>query len=237
MLYHIPRPAARPGGRDGFTLAELLVVMLIMGLLMGILFPILGVVRQKMQAARSNVRKETIAQGIVTYKMVHRDRYPGQSDPQYWEVASYNYTGSQVLAAHLYGYYDETDTWKALGKTGPYWKIEEDNPEPASVGYSPYEAGMLMDIGSDKNFLSDFFSSPKPFAYYPSAPGVGRLQFVFEMNDSFTGSTSTALKTNITDDRYGTSSDTPFNDGEFLLIGAGPDRRYFTPDDIHNWTN
>lgn len=227
MFYHVPRPVARWGGRDGFTLAELLVVMLIMGLLMGILFPILGVVRQKMQAARSNVRKETLAQGIVTYKMVHRNRYPGQSDPEKWEGT---FTGSQVLAAHMYGYYREDDP-------APYAAILLDNPEPASVGYSPYEASMLMDIGSDKNFLSDFFSSPKPFAYYPSAPGVGRLQFVFEMNDRFTGSTADALKINITDDRYGTSSDTPFNDGEFLLIGAGPDRQYFTPDDVHNWTN
>ena len=215
-------------GAVGFTLTEVLVVMLILSLLLGILMPIIGVVRLRLQVARSKVRVETLANGVHSFALEHNGRFPGQSDTELWDTV---YTGSQVLAAHMFGYYDDS-----VDVVDAYHNIELDNPQPGTTGYMTYDGSMLFHCGSDKNFLSDHFNAPKPVAYYPAGGGVGTGQFRFVLNSIFTGSTKKTFGHHIKDTGYGASGK-PYNNNEFLLIGPGADRIYFNEDDVHNWTN
>ena len=213
----------------GFTLTEVLVVMLILGLLMGILMPIIGVVRLRMQVGRSQVRKETISNAVVQFHMDYH-YYPGQMDIDTWEGV---YTGSQALAAHLFGYHDPA-------QADPYEDVQLENPNPSSSsGYITWTPDMLFHRGDgamDRNFLSDAFNTPKPLAYYPSGGGVGTAQFSYDLNSAFTGSNVTSFGNHIEDYSHGTA-DIPYNDGGFLLIGPGADRIYFNEDDVHNWAD
>lgn len=238
MRYHMEQRGSRQLGERGFTLAELLVVMLILGSLMAILMPIVSVVREKMQNAKSRTRIATIDRAVETYKLVHRTFYPGQEDINAWEpqmdvspLPAGTYTGSQILAAHLLGYYE-------AGASDPYHKIAQSNPEPSSTQYMNWEPGMLMDRGSDadgRNCLADAFATPMPVAYYPSGGGVGTAQFRFYQNSIFTGSTINIFEKHIADDSYGGSEEMPYRNNEFLLIAPGVDREYFNEDDVHNW--
>jgi len=223
---HRQHAGGRAGG-GGFTLTEVLVVMLILSLLMGILMPIIGVVRLRLQVARSRVRVETLDHGVRSFALEHNGRFPGQADTELWDTV---YTGSQVLAAHMFGYYDSANV------AAPYHNVELDNPQPGTTAYMTYDDSMLLHHDSDNNFLSDHFNAPKPVAYYPAGGGVGTGQFRFALNSIFTGSTESAFGVYIKDTSYGVSG-TPYNNNEFLLIGPGADRAYFNEDDAHNWTN
>jgi len=229
------------GDRFGFTLAEVLVVMLILGMLMGILMPVIGVVQLKMQAARSKTRIAVIDRGVTSYKLAN-NMYPGQADFNKWQppdgatdpLPAGKYTGSQVVAAHLFGYYDPA-------AADPYHNATESNPGASRTAYCPWQPGMLMHRDSTntakRNYLSDDFSTPKPIAYYPSGNGAGKDEFRFSDNSVITGKTDIIFWNYIKDTKYAGGEDRPVNHNDFLLIGPGPDRFYFTEDDVHNWGN
>ncbi len=235
MRYKRPTRRARKA-RKGFTLVEVLIVMLILALLMTILMPVIGVVLLQVQFARSQLRVITLAGAVSIYKTENGTWYPGQVDSKKWKG---KYTGSQVLAAHMFGFYDPENV------SDPYENVKESNPEPATTPYMTYKEGMLMSGSTNSdtnNRLSDDYSTPRPIAYYPSGGGIGRAQFDFDCNSDFTSSASADLdaaeakfEAFISDGNYSVNDDVPYNDGEFLLIGPGNDRAYFGEDDVHNW--
>lgn len=227
-----------------FTLIELMVVVMILSLLMTILIPTIGPMLQSIQKAKTRARIISLQGAADSYQAQH-GMYPGQEDLDIWgaseEVAGDpKYTGTQVLAAHLFDYYDDTP-----GATDPYANCNLDNPEP-KTSYGHYEPGMLDDFppvsgtGDDiKNCISDTFSTPHPIVYYPSGSGQGPAQFAYALNQQLTGKGRASKFTSfITDDSLRTpsgASETPFKNGMFLLISPGPDSAFFTEDDIKNW--
>jgi prepilin-type N-terminal cleavage/methylation domain-containing protein len=219
-----------------FTLIELMVVVMILALLMTILIPTIGPMLQMMQKLQTRARIMSLQGGIESYQQQH-GVYPGQEDMDLWTGT---YTGSQVLAAHLFEYYDDT-----VGVEDPYAKVLLDNPEPTSK-YANYEPDILdafpdVNGGDDlPNCLTDTFSNPHPIVYYPSGSGQGTSQFSYALNSQLTGiGRSGDFTSFITDDTLKTPNttgiDVPFKNEMFLLISPGPDGVFFTEDDIKNW--
>ena len=228
---------------QAFTLIELMVVVMILALLMTILIPTVGPMLEGIQKANTKARIVSLQAGIDKFQ-IDRQEYPGQMDMDEWAPVedtggtastTETYTGSQVLAAHMFDYYDDD-------AENPYHKIDDDNPEPKS-SYGQYEKGIL-DVFSDAdsneypNCMADTFSSPKPIVYYPSGSGAGLEQFAYALNEGLTGIGRNMKFDKFINDktlRMPTSQQVPFKDGLYLLISPGPDGSFFNEDDITNW--
>ena len=202
--------------RAGFTLVELIVVIAIIALLATITAP--SVNRALLSATTAKLRAHvgTLANAAVLYKSDTDNRYyPGQ---QYASQLG-TYTGSQVLAASIYGYgYDNIDNVPP--------------PTPQSE-FGLYKAEYLSTISTRTNTLSDLAGSPRAILYYPSRRGqTGTSQYVFGDNSAYTGAATEAeFNAFIAESRFGGA----VNSGEFLLIAPGDDGQYFSDDDIKNW--
>jgi len=237
------RPQPNPfGGARAFTLVELLVVMLIIGLLAAILTPTIASILQQGYLAKSTARADSLSQGADQYRHDTGD-YPGQAKPDEFLTGSdYDYTGSQVLAAHLFGLYDEEDS-------NPYavfddGVIPEDNPEKGL--YAPLGEDILQtvyDVSDTPVYLTivDCFPKAHPVAYYMSHPVPGVEQYQLDQNAAYTGdqqSTQDRFELMITDPRFADDyfEDPPaIRDGMFLLISPGADGDWFGEDDVRNW--
>ncbi len=158
--------------------------------------------------------------------------FPGQETFDYWAPHGQPpvYTGSQVLAAHLFGYFD----WDL---DEPYAMIDADDPgaESAFGDLKPSMLGHMGDGPGERNFLMDAYPDPLPIVYYPSGRGMGVGQFRFEDNAAITGKTEAEFNAFITDPDSSGPNKQPVNRDGFLLIAPGPDREYFTEDDLRNW--
>ena len=243
----------RRRGESGFTLAELLIVIVIIGLLMSILTPTITAIMQQVYTANSRARFKELANGATAFKEEY-GKYPGQDDYTKHSEPSrgtwaYSYTGSQVLAAHMFGLYDE-------GHVNPYHVFDNGDLgdlQPTSK-YAPYEPDMLKTIldDDDKKYyltISDGFPKARALCYYMSAQGIGVDQFHYEQNDVYTGGdrgsdtgkkTFRNFQTMIVEPRldpslYGSGAKPAVNDGAYLLIGPGKDGDFFTTDDVKNW--
>lgn len=227
---------SRPGsvlGRSGagaaFTLVELIVVMFIIGLLMALLVPTIGYIVRLGVTVGAQTRVDKLANAAEGYKL-ETGHYPGRRDTD--RIGSKanpgEYTGSQILAACVFDY--------------PYSDIGGNpGPDPASKygGYEEGETLFTFDEGGDderQQTLSDgFWGTPMAICYYVSWPGqTGRDQFHEADNSVYTAehyATGQDFTTFITDPSYGL----PYNDKTFLLISAGPDRKFFSDDDATNW--
>jgi len=208
----------------GFTLVELLIVISIIVLLVTILTPALNAVRRSAMAARSSARINELSNGAGTYYQDNGNLYPGQRYPKKLGSGSGKYTGSQILAARLFGY--------------AYTKINTADPGGSGV-YAPVIAGDLVTVNGKKNSISDRFSkdSPKAILYYPSRLGKTDLsQFVEGDNAAYTGAAKwTSFNDYIKNTNISAASNIPYNAGKFLLIAPGGDREYGTEDDVKNW--
>lgn len=244
----------RRAGR-AFTLAELLIVIVIIGLLMSILTPTITAIMQQAYTANSLARINELSNGANVFKEEF-GKYPGQDDylkhSQFSAPAwIYSYTGSQVLAAHMFGLYDESNP-------NPYHVFDNgelDSLLPTSK-YAPYDPDILKTIvgdGGTKLYLtiSDGFPKARALCYYMSAQGLGTDQFHYSQNEVYTGGgAATAdgkkaikrFQTMIVEPRVDAGSYGPgvevkpaINDGQFLLIGPGKDNEFFSTDDVKNW--
>jgi prepilin-type N-terminal cleavage/methylation domain-containing protein len=194
--------------RRGFTLVELLVVIVIISLLMGILVPTVQSVLKTMQQTEAKARLESLSRSVDLWYKVNNNHYPGQVNPN-WKDDPETSNGSKLLARAL------------------FTKVEEDGDEvfPASTQYADLSGGMLFDYEADgtthENVLSDGLPTAMPILYYPSHLGEGN----FKASDN---------KELVTDE----TSDGEFSDvsggGPYLLLSAGPDRLYYTADDVTN---
>ncbi len=221
-----------------FTLIELMVVILVLGLLMGILIPTIPMILKSVYSARTQSRIASLETGTWQYQQDEEfgGQFPGLDSVDYWAPDGVDpmYTGSQVLAAHLFDYYDDDPS-----ETNPYRRVDDANPGARSR-YGDCKPGMLGHLSNAPgymNFLMDAFPEPKPIAYYPSGRGMGVGQFRFEDNQRFMDSslTPTDFSQFIEDPNSSGAFAQPVNRDGFLLIAPGPDRKYFTEDDIRNW--
>jgi hypothetical protein len=152
--------------------------------------------------------------------------FPGLEQAEDWEG---DYTGSQVLAAHLFDYY-------APASDAPYGRIDAAEPGARST-YADFRPGMLGHMGSEPgqmNFLMDAYPDPMPILYYPSGRPT-ELGYSFEDNAAITGKTAEEFEAFILDPDVTGNFRQPVSRNGFLLIAPGPDREYFTDDDIRNW--
>ena len=235
----------------GFTLVELLTVVIIIGLLVAILLPTVTSAIKTAMAANSRTRVNSLDKGCELYKKEYQ-LYPGQ---RYMTDATRGLngsggskTGSQVLAASMY----------LFNVTNP-----TDTTQVPRGGFDTYKDEFLVKDGkqpgisaTDRPFyLSDGFPRQQAYAilYYPAVPGSNNSSYVSDSNPNYRyehnqphtdflpvnadgTNQKTKFFTTITDDRFGTGNlSKPFRYNMFLLIAPGPDRKYFTSDDIKNF--
>ncbi|MBL7133294.1 MAG: prepilin-type N-terminal cleavage/methylation domain-containing protein [Phycisphaerae bacterium] len=226
---------SRPGSVSGrsragaaFTLVELIVVMFIIGLLMALLVPTIGYTVRLSLSVGAKTRVHKLANAAEGYKM-KTGYYPGQRDTSQLDT----YTGSQILAACVFDYlYEYIETTPFGDETDPNYP--RCYPKSTYCGYEEDES--LETLNDEANTLSDgFWVESMAICYYVSWPGqTGTGQFHETDNDEYTtGNIADGedFTTFITDPSYGL----PYNDKEFLLISAGPDREFFSDDDATNW--
>ena len=235
----------------GFTLAELLIVIVIIGLLTTILMPTIGAILRQSYAADTAARIKSLDQGAFAFGRNNAQRYPGQMDfdahstTDTNNITTYEFTGSQVLAAHLFGLYDD-------GDPDPYHSLRDgdgDPKEPAS-DWSPYKPGMLQTVTGENGTkypftIVDSFPTYKPICYYMAATGIGQYQFHYAQNEAYTGAPTDnqdrdfygmLVDPNAPQSLLGGGQDKPaVRDGQFVIISAGIDRNYFTQDDLKSW--
>ncbi|MFP4106417.1 MAG: type II secretion system protein [Phycisphaerae bacterium] len=219
-LMHNKKP--RTTRRGGFTLIELLVVISIIILLVTIIVPSIQNVIQTSYATKTQSFIVELNSGALNYSQQNNGYYPGQT--VLGQIGSGGYTGSQVLAARLFGY--ELDD------------INNEDREPAG-GYVTYRKDRLQDIDGKPGTIVDAWNIPEPIAYFPSHPGrQGTDQFKYGDNSAYFNSgdgSSGDFKSLISQQGFA-GGNTPRMDGQFLLIAPGIDRKFFQGgDDLKNW--
>lgn len=235
----IQLPAVR---KRAFTLIELLVVIAILGILLSILTPSLYAVKQAGYATKTRAIVMSLSGGILQFKL-DTGYYPGQKDTT---VLSSN-KGSCYLSNQLIDFSE--------------YITDRANKLPKSK-YCDYTKDFLLTTYSnlEDNAISDGFpNGPLPILYYPSrigSDGSVDQSFAYADNSSYTtdynqtdfqkfiSKTDAFLNGNqIQDTDWPKNSSASYDatkyaaqkSDEFILIGAGADRKFFTHDDVKNW--
>jgi prepilin-type N-terminal cleavage/methylation domain-containing protein len=231
-----PEPLRRPDGkRYGFSLVELLVVVGILALLVGIILPSLTAARDAGGALETEARMNLLARAADQYRSIH-NYYPGV---RYRDGDSYDYsgqaawarTGSQVLALSIFS--PEDDPGDFPGNSRYCSQYEDDLFWPEEQWDDPWPRYTLK-------------SGPRkagPICYYPANPRAADQEMskqfpndIFRLNRGYTGGTAKNLYEIVTGDDSDPGDEAapgPINN-RFILLAPGPDREFFTPDDIVN---
>jgi len=216
-----------PARHKAFTLAELLIVVVIIGLLALMLFPTIGAVIQKYYAMKTKTWVMSFNGGAQQYK-IDNQFYPGQEDMDAWDPVAagepVTYTGSQVLAAHMFGYeYTDIGTATIIN--------------PKSL-YAPYDPKMLGEREGKPYTLVDGFPTPRAICYFPAAEGLGRAQYRFDHNSVYLQEITTSAifqQYYLRETRIEADTSEAARTGDFFILAAGADRIFKTDDDITNW--
>jgi len=222
--------------RDGFTLIELLIVIVILAILATILVPVINKVIQSADVAKSKAFVQDVASACAAFKGENNGKYPGQDDPGMLKGSVGGpYTGSQILAARLFGYPD----------------AEINNAAPkASTKYLEYKLSRLINRSSKgqsipRNSMGDDSSTANALLYFPSRIRGSESEptdcYKWADNSEYVSQTGAQAVFNsddcIRDGRTGGAR----NPGGILIIGTGPNDMYFESgagienDDIRSW--
>ncbi len=168
---------------------------------------------------KSRFRIYELDDGCQQYKQ-DNEHYPGQMKPDEIGSDAGKLTGSQILARAM------------------FTKVASDGEIVKGVSnYAHYRDSVLIDADKREEVLSDEYPSNElPVCYYLARKDVdGVLQFIEADNSAHTdphkGGDFQAFVRSFERPRQ----DANCQEDRFLLISAGPDRMYFTEDDITNW--
>lgn len=221
----------------GFSIVELMVVISIIGVLAAIMLPALGRVKVVANDVKCRAWVRSLADACCAYKLDTR-YYPGQ---QYTDqlIGTTNdnskYTGSQVMAASLFGL-----TYADLDDSDLVQHIADGTVQPTGK-YKPYTLGDLAMFNGKSGTVSDRLSEPRPVLYWPWRLGTNdNSQCKFQDNAVYGVDSFTATSFNGSPGAYGSASimdpklnqDLPLGAQAFILVAAGIDRVYGTEDDI-----
>lgn len=245
-------PAARQRQRTAFTLVELLVVIGIIVLLVGILIPTMDSVLRVARAAESRARLTGLADACEHFARDHGGFYPGQIHTgELTGSTGGQFTGSQILAAELFNPDvdpDDASTYTSGNIEGAITAPDttyapcqlSDEPRDSDL-FNPDDIARAGDYGDAPNSISDRFGrKPMAVLYFPSRRTGGLTQYRVGDNTEYLTDTTdpnnlrdgdAAWEGYIEDPR---KSGMPYNDGRFILVGAGGDRQYGTKDDLTN---
>jgi prepilin-type N-terminal cleavage/methylation domain-containing protein len=200
----------------GFTLIELLVVMAIIALLAGILVPTIGALSRAGYEATTKSHMQALEKGIEKYHTDH-GAYPGQ------DRAGSGMEASQTLVRLLF-------TPKGDDPFASDWE-----PQDAYVSLAENmidETG--NETGTNEAYVPmDGYPRPMAICYWWSEPGEqgSTDQFSQDKNSGLLTREEGSLSELIS----GTATGIPLGDGKYILVAAGKDRTFFTPDDLTNW--
>jgi prepilin-type N-terminal cleavage/methylation domain-containing protein len=159
--------------RAGFTLVELLVVMAILMILGGILLPWITKAVQFGTSVGSAAFLSSAAQATRVFNN-EEGYFPGQKNPGLLKGSGGTYTGSQLLAARLFGY--------------PDGDISSSAPSANST-YLEYKAHLLLPssnavTNNNNNSLADASKTPHPLLYWPSRLGGTTAEQCYKWHDN-----------------------------------------------------
>jgi len=205
----------------GFTLIELLIVIIILAILTTILVPAVMNMIKLADNAKARAFVQEVGMSARTYAGQHNQRYPGQDDIGQLTGSdgpdNVQYTGSQILAARLFGYVDA--------------QISRSHPTGITNEYLAYKAHMLMTDSGRPNTLADNSGTAKPLLYFPSRLGVSTPGECYKWADNSVyagGGTSNKVFTAYATSKLPKVDDKEIaqSEGEFLIIGTGPNDKY-----------
>ena len=233
----------RPLGPMGFTLVELLVVISIILLLAMLLMPTIQMIIRQYYAGRSTVMVKSLHNGALLYQQETKflpgekkdPNVPGGTGDPRLAMNNGSITGSQVLAACLFNIeYNElnldfSDRNVAKGR------IE------ASKTYAAFDPEYLINYAGKLNSISDGFPNKKakPICYFLAsnkAEYVGKVsQFRIADNAAYMEDlpSDPAEQQQLFEDWVDRRAITPnsvFNNGSFILLAPGLNRRYIVND-------
>ncbi len=248
----------RPGrARAGFTIIEVLIVVTIIVILVGMVIPTMNGIRRQLYAARTLTSIQSLETACQQYQ---RDTgyFPGQRDsvcgsegsppgidPWGGDDTKGAWTGSQWLARALLTppgaeYGDEDDPNWMASDGDLLWPAENYIVDPHRM-LEKRDGEVIPPTGpadrdNDPAFV-DAFLDPMPIHYWPAKLGREGRPADRQYNPNHgraTGEDGVAFIDYIKVDP-GEADSLPVHDGTFILISPGPDRRYFTRDDVTNF--
>jgi len=238
------RGTPRPPGLTGFTLVELLVVISIILLLAMLLMPTIQMIIRQFYAGRSAMMVRSLHDGALLYEQETKflpgekkdTKVPGGTGDPRQAMNNGSITGSQVLAACLFNIeYDELLHRDFSDRNVAEGRIE------ASKTYATFKPEYLINGAGKLNSISDGFpkGKAKPVCYFLASNKTEYVDKVSQFRIADNAAYMEDLqgsddeKQELFEDwvtRRAKTSNVVFNNGRFILLAPGLNRKYIVDD-------